>query len=102
MLCGAGGFIHGAHLDAVKFARKKFDAVKKETSADLIVVSCITCLLHMDKVQTELSKDNGEYSIPVFDYAQILALCMGFDPNEVATISFVPRDKIIETLLRGG
>ena len=93
---GAGGFIHGAHVDAVRFARKKFDAIKKEANADLIVVSCITCLMHMDKVQTELSKDNGEYAIPVFDYAQILALCMGFDPNEVATISFVPRDKIIE------
>ena len=93
---GAGGFIHGAHGDAVRFVRKKFDAIKKEANADLIVVSCITCLMHMDKVQTELSKDNGEYSIPVFDYAQILALCMGFDPNEVATISFVPRDKIIE------
>ena len=54
--------------------------------------------MHMDNVQTELSKDNGEYSIPVFDYAQILALCMGFDPNEVATISFVPRNKITEIL----
>lgn len=93
---GAGGFTHVAHADSVKFARKKFDAINKETDADLIVVSCITCLMHMDKVQTELSKDNGEYSIPVFDYAQILALCMGFDPNEVATISFVPRDKIIK------
>jgi heterodisulfide reductase subunit B len=93
---GAGGFTHVAHADSVKFAKKKFDAIKKETEADLIVVSCITCLMHMDKVQTELSKDNGEYSIPVFDYAQILSLCMGFDPNEVATISFVPRDKVIK------
>jgi heterodisulfide reductase subunit B len=50
----------------------------------------------MDKVQTEISKGNGDFSIPVFDYAQILALCMGFDPKEVATISFVPRDSIIE------
>ncbi|MFB0506284.1 MAG: heterodisulfide reductase, partial [Thermodesulfobacteriota bacterium] len=59
-------------------------------------VSCITCLMHMDRVQTELSKGNGGYSIPVFDYAQILALCMGFEPKEVASISFVPRDKIVE------
>ena len=93
---GAGGFVHGAHVDAVKFAKKKFDAIKKETNADLIVVSCITCLMHMDRVQTELSKGNGDYSIPVFDYAQILALCMGFEPKEVASISFVPRDKIVE------
>ena len=93
---GAGGFVHGAHVDAVKYSKRKFDAIKEETKPDLIVVSCITCLMHMDKVQTELSKGDDEYSIPVFDYCQILALCMGFDPKEVATISFVPRDKIIE------
>jgi len=93
---GAGGFIHRSHPQAVRFAKSKFDAIKKETRADLIVVSCVTCLMHMDKVQTEFSKDNGGYSIPVFDYNQILALCMGFKPEEVASISFTPRDKIIE------
>lgn len=91
---GSGGFIHGAYIDAVEFARKKFDAIKKETGADLIVASCITCLTHMDKVQAELGKGNAEYSVPVFDYAQVLALCLGFDPSEVAAISFVPRDRI--------
>ncbi len=93
---GSGGFMRGAHVDAVKFSKRKFDAIKEETKPDLIVVACVTCLMHMDKVQTEISKGNGNFSIPVFDYAQILALCMGFDPKEVATISFVPRDKFIE------
>ncbi|MFC1994524.1 CoB--CoM heterodisulfide reductase iron-sulfur subunit B family protein [Chloroflexota bacterium] len=96
---GAGGFVHRAHIEAVGFAKKKFDAIKEETNADLIVVSCITCLMHLDRVQTELSKGNGEYSIPVFDYNQLLALCMGFEPKEVASISFVPRDSIIEMSL---
>jgi heterodisulfide reductase subunit B len=93
---GAGGFVHNAHKEATEFARKKFDAIKEETRADLIVVSCITCLMHLDEIQKELSKGNGEYSVPVFDYNQILALCMGFDPKEVAAITSVPRDRIIE------
>jgi len=96
---GAGGFIHRARKEATEFARKKFDAIKKETNADLIVVSCITCLMHLDEVQRELSKGNGGYSVPVFDYNQILALCMGFDPKEVAAISSTPRDRIVEMSL---
>lgn len=93
---GAGGFARGAHIDAVKYTKKKFDAIKQETNADFLVVSCITCLMHLDEMQKELNKDGNKYSIPVFDYNQILALCMGFEPKEVASISFIPRDKIIE------
>jgi heterodisulfide reductase subunit B len=93
---GAGGFARGARIDAVKYTKKKFDAIKQETNADLLVVSCITCLMHLDEMQNELNKrgNDNKYSIPVFDYNQILALCMGFEPKEVASISFIPRDKI--------
>ena len=98
---GAGGFSHGAHIDAVKFTQKKFDAIKEETNSELIVVSCITCLMHLDGVQRDLNRgsDDHKYSLPVFDYNQVLALCMGFDPKEVASISFIPRDKVIEKIL---
>jgi len=95
---GAGGFTRRALSDAIKFTHKKFDAIKKETNAELMVVSCITCLMHLDERQKGLNPESNKntYSIPVFDYNQILALCMGFDPKEVASISFMPRDKIIE------
>jgi len=96
---GAGGFARLAYLDALQFAKKKFDAIKKETHADLIVVACITCLMHMEKVQKDLSKGNGDlFDIPVFDYAQVLALAMGFDPKEVASISIIPREKVIQKM----
>lgn len=95
---GSGGFSGRAHIDAVKYTKKKLDAIKEETNAELMVVACITCLMYLDKTQQELSKDGNEYSIPVFDYNQILALCMGFDPKQVASISFIPRDRIIEKL----
>lgn len=95
---GAGGFVRQAYQDALKFSKKKFDAMIRETEVDLIVVNCITCLMHMEKVQKEFSKEDHEFSIPVFDYAQVLALCMGFDPKEVASISIIPRDKVIEKI----
>jgi heterodisulfide reductase subunit B len=95
---GGGGFARLAYQDALKFSKKKFDAMIKETEVDLIVVNCITCLMHMEKVQNEFSKEDHKFSIPVFDYAQLLALCMGFDPKEVASISVIPREKIIEKI----
>ena len=91
---GAGGFHGTSAAEARGFAKTKFDAIRNETRADLIVVSCITCLMHLDNVQKELSEGSGEYSIPVFDYNQILALCMGFDAKQVAPICTVPRDEI--------
>ena len=91
---GAGGFHTASAVQARNFAQRKFEAIKKETKADLIVVSCITCLLYMDTVQVELSNGDGEYAIPVFDYNQLLALCQGFDPQHVACISSVPRDNV--------
>ncbi|RLI83768.1 heterodisulfide reductase [Archaeoglobales archaeon] len=98
---GAGGFKRRAHIEAVEYTKKKLDAIKEETDADLIVVSCITCLLHFDEIQKELTeKGKGNYSIPVFDYNQLLALCMGFDPKEVAAISIIPRDEIIERIIK--
>lgn len=93
---GAGGFHTASAIEARGFAKSKLDAIKNETQADLIVISCITCLMFLDNVQKELSDRNGKYDIPVFDYNQILALCMGFDPKQVAPICSVPRDKITD------
>ena len=81
--------------------RPKFDAILAETKADFIAVSCITCLMHMEKVQNTVNQQLGEeqYQIPVFDYNQLLALCLGFDPKEVASICNVPRDSVLSRLV---
>jgi len=59
-------------------------------------VSCITCLMHMENVQNTINERIGEekYKIPIFDYNQLLALCLGEDPKEVSAIANVSRDKI--------
>jgi heterodisulfide reductase subunit B len=91
---GAGGFHNTSAVEAQAFTKAKLDAIKEETEAEMIVVSCITCLMHLDNVQKHLAGDNGEYRIPVFDYNQLLALCMGFEAREVASISSVSREAI--------
>ncbi|NOQ23147.1 MAG: heterodisulfide reductase [Candidatus Aegiribacteria sp.] len=97
---GAGGFVKGSFADASEFAFKKLRAIKKETDAEFIVASCITCLQHLDRMQDELNKKNNDnaYSLPVFDYNQILAVCMDFNPGEVASISTISRDEFIRNI----
>ncbi len=93
---GAGGFMKSTPEQAIEFAKSKFDAILEETKADFIAVSCITCLMHMENVQNTINKQIGEekYKIPVFDYNQLLALCLGKDPKQVSSICNVPRDAI--------
>lgn len=94
---GAGGFHGGSPAEAQEYTRRKLDAIKAETHADAILVSCITCLMHLDNVQKELgSGNNGGYALPILDYNQLLALCMGFPASEVASISTTPRDAVVQ------
>ena len=98
---GAGGFMKSTPEQAIEFAQQKFDAILEETKADFIAVSCITCLMHMDKVQATLNQQLGEerYHIPIFDYNQLLALCLGFDPKQVASITNISRDSVISRMV---
>lgn len=97
--CGGAGGFHGASkAEANMFAQSKLDAIVAETKADFIVVSCITCLMHLDNVQKELSQGEKKYAIPVFDFNQLLALAMDFPAQEVASICTVDRRPVIDRL----
>jgi heterodisulfide reductase subunit B len=97
---GAGGFMKSTPEQAVEFAKTKLDAILDETKADFIAVSCGTCLMHMERVQNTLNERLGEkrYNIPVFDYNQLLALCLGFDPKQVSAIFTVQRESVMSRL----
>ncbi len=97
---GSGGFAKRDKKANLEFTKKKFDSMKDEIDPDLIVVSCITCLLHLDSIQEEMRKQGMiDYKIPVFDYSQILAICLGKDPDKVARLSVTPRDELIGRVL---
>ncbi|MEA2059882.1 MAG: CoB--CoM heterodisulfide reductase iron-sulfur subunit B family protein [Thermodesulfobacteriota bacterium] len=94
---GAGGFTNNSPAEAAQFTREKFDAIINETKADFIVVSCIPCLMHLDNMQKQLNEadQSNTYNIPVFDYNQLLALCMGVNPEQVASIFTIPRQPVL-------
>jgi len=99
--CGGSGGFHKADAAAShKFLQSKLDAIEAETQADFLVTSCITCLMWMDNQQRHLSTDDHTYALPVFDYNQLLALCLDAGPPEhLAAISTVDRAPVLSRIL---
>jgi len=94
---GSGGFHKASAPRAEAFTKRKLDAIKKETQAEAIVGSCITCIMYLDRIQKKIGEDNGiDYDLPVFDYNQLLALCQDHPQEQVAKIAVVPRENFME------
>jgi len=95
--CGMGGMRSTDAEKSLKLFKEKLLSIKEETNADMIVTTCSSCFLQFDMSQPIL-KDRGEIDfepIPTFYYTQLLALAMGFEPQQVASISQIDRNPII-------
>lgn len=97
--CGMGAMRSTDQVKSLGLLKEKLLNIKEEINPDMIVTTCSSCYLQFDSAQ-KIMQENGEidFQIPVFYYTQLLALCMGFDPKNVAAISETPRDAIIEKI----
>lgn len=94
--CGMGAMRSTDQEKSFILAKEKLVRMKEELDPDMIVTTCSSCYLQLDGAQ-KIFRDRGDidFEIPVFYYTQLLALCMGADPTQVASISEIPRDAII-------
>ncbi len=97
--CGMGAMRSTDQVRSFSLLKDKLISMKEESNPDMIVTTCSSCYLQLDGAQ-KILKEQGEidFQIPVFYYTQLLALCMGFDPKNVAAISEIPRDEIIKKI----
>lgn len=98
--CGMGGMRSTDQEKSLGLFKEKMVSIKEETDADLIVTTCSSCFLQFDMSQPIL-KQRGLIDfepIPTFYYTQLLALAMGFDPNQVASISQIDRSGVIAAI----
>jgi heterodisulfide reductase subunit B2 len=97
--CGMGAMRSTDAARSIGLVKEKLINMKEEIAPDMIVTTCSSCYLQFDGAQ-KILREKGEidFEIPVFYYTQLLALCMGFDPKNVAAISETPRDAIIQKI----
>lgn len=97
--CGMGAMRSTDAEKSIGLMKTKLLNMKEEIDPDMIVTTCSSCYLQFDGSQ-KLLREKGEidFEIPVFYYTQLLALCMGFAPENVAAISETPRQSIIEKI----
>ncbi|WP_448589315.1 CoB--CoM heterodisulfide reductase iron-sulfur subunit B family protein [Thermodesulfobium sp.] len=86
--CGMGG-MRSTNVEAsYKLVKTKLDSMKEEIKADLLVTGCSSCLIQFDTAQAPMRKDKKiDYEIPSIHYVQLLALCLGADPQQVVGLS---------------
>lgn len=97
--CGMGAMRSTDAEKSLDLLKSKLISIKEEIEPDMIVTTCSSCYLQLDGGQ-KILREKGEidFQIPVFYYTQLLALCMGSDPAQVAAISETPRDEIIQKI----
>jgi heterodisulfide reductase subunit B len=99
--CGMGAMRSTDMKKSMATLKEKLLSMKSKIDPDMIVTTCSSCYLQFDSAQ-KILREKGEidFSTPVFYYTQLLALCMGCDPNQVAAISETPREEIIRRIQR--
>ncbi|WP_027183462.1 CoB--CoM heterodisulfide reductase iron-sulfur subunit B family protein [Desulfovibrio inopinatus] len=97
--CGMGGMRSTNVEKSLGLLKTKLLSIKEELNPDLIVTTCSSCFLQFDMSQPLLKeRDLIDFEIPVLYATQLLALAMGFNPKEVAAISKVNRDVVIDDI----
>ncbi len=72
-----------------------------ESGADCVVTGCPLCHLSLDSYQPEIEKMNKKgYSVPILHLPQLVALALGYSPQELEMdkhiVSTARLDKILE------
>lgn len=86
--CGMGGMRSADMEKSFNLLAVKLNSIKEEADPDLIITGCSSCLIQIDTAQVPLNKDKRiNFTIPVLHYMQVLALCLGVEPEKVAGLA---------------
>ncbi|RJQ30894.1 MAG: heterodisulfide reductase [Peptococcaceae bacterium] len=98
--CGMGAMRSTDMEKSLSLVKKKLITIKEEANPDLIVVGCSSCLMQFDTAQ-ELLRNSKKinFEIPVLHYMQVLALCLGAEPEKVASLAKTNVGRIIDKIL---
>ncbi|HIE12154.1 MAG TPA: heterodisulfide reductase [Desulfotomaculum sp.] len=98
--CGMGAMRSTDMERSFYLAERKITSIRTEINPHLIVTGCSSCLIQLDTTQEFLQKRRRiYYEIPVLHYMQLLAFCLGADPEAVTSMSRIRPDRVLLDLL---
>ncbi|MEM2868564.1 MAG: CoB--CoM heterodisulfide reductase iron-sulfur subunit B family protein [Candidatus Bathyarchaeia archaeon] len=100
--CGMGALGSLAREKSLSLFKKKAKKMIEEINPELFVTGCSSCLLRFDNDQAAMKKEGTiDFEVPAVHIAQLVALCLGAEPEKAVGLAEVPIDKVIEKI-RGG
>lgn len=83
MLCCCGGLSNVGNVsEGQELVRRKLQELKG-MEADAMTTVCPSCYSQYDMQQFMMARAGEKYNIPVISYQELLALTMGFTPEEI-------------------
>ncbi|MHA1835681.1 MAG: CoB--CoM heterodisulfide reductase iron-sulfur subunit B family protein [Candidatus Odinarchaeia archaeon] len=87
---------------ALEQTKKRLDDMKKH-NIDCVAVFCPACYDRLEKGQLELNQKGEDYNIPILNYFELLAYCLGHDPDDFgAYLHKLDYQKVFEKAEEGG
>ncbi|MEM3382332.1 MAG: heterodisulfide reductase-related iron-sulfur binding cluster [Candidatus Bathyarchaeia archaeon] len=73
----------------------------KEIGTDCIVLFCPACAERIERAEMALTSEGKEFNIPVLNYLELLAICLGAGPDEIgAHLHRIQIDQTLDRILR--
>jgi len=83
MLCCGGGLSNVGNVsEGIDMVRRKVQELKS-LDVDAMTTVCPSCYSQYDMQQFMMAREGEKYGIPVISYQELLALTMGFSPDEI-------------------
>lgn len=82
LCCGESLARSGNPEESMASARLKLLELD-QLNADAMTVLCPACFLQFDSQQGVIQRHNQDLNVPVFYYTELLALALGFEPDEL-------------------
>jgi heterodisulfide reductase subunit B len=73
----------------------------KESQAECIILFCPACAERIERAEVTLRKEGRDFEIPVVNYLELLALCLGASSTDIgAHLHRVSIDPIVERIMK--
>lgn len=100
LCCGVPAMYADPDFALHQRAEVKLEEIK-ESKAECIVLFCPACAERIERAEVALKNEGKDFQIPVVNYLELLALCLGASSADIGThLHRVPFDPILERIMK--